>query len=352
MKTNIMAVALLGLAATLLSCSGKEAQKPGDNKEEVPVVKIAQVREAEVDQTQTFTASVDPESLNNISAASPNRIKAIYVDEGMRVSAGQRLVVLDDVNTSSYDAQVDNARANLRLAQANYDRAVQLKEIGGGTQQSVDQMEIQLVNAKNSLSTAERTLRNARENTILTAPISGVVTARNYDPGDLTGQLPILTIAQVQPVKAVINVSESDYSRISMGMPVSLTFQTYGDEEFQGRVTMIAPTVDTATRTFGVEVTIPNKDSRILPGMFGRATVNLGVQTHVLVPDRAVVKQPGSGNHYVYVYSNGHVSYDRVELGRRIGTEYELLSGVAPGAEVVVAGQAKLADGVAVKVAD
>lgn len=268
----------------------------------------------------------------------------------MRVSAGQKLVLLDDVNTTSYQAQVDNARANLKLAETNYNRALELLKIGGGTQQNVDQMEIQLVNARNQLTTAERNLRNARENTVLTSPISGVVTARNYDPGDMTAQLPILTVARVQPVKAVINVSESDFSRVNKGMPAQLTFQTYGDEIFEGHVSLISPSVDTQSRTFGVEITIPNRDSRILPGMFGRATLNLGHMRHVVVPDKAVVKQPGSGNQYVYVYNDGKVSYNKVELGRRIGDSYEIISGVPSGAQVVVAGQSRLSDGASVKV--
>jgi RND family efflux transporter MFP subunit len=279
-----------------------------------------------------------------------NRIKQIFVDEGMRVTKGQKLVVLDDVNSTTYQLQLDNAKATLRNVEADYNRAVELYKIGGGTKQAVDQMETQLINARNAVASAQRTLRNTSENTVLTSPISGVVTARNYDPGDMTGSLPILTVAQVQPVKIVINVSESDFSKISKGMPAVVTFDTYGSEEFKGKVTLIAPTVDSASRTFSVEVTLPNSDGRILPGMFGRVALSLGVEQHVVVPDRAVVKQQGSGNHYVYVYDNGKVSYNKVELGRRIGDAYELLSGVPDGATVVIAGQSKLADGVEVEI--
>lgn len=347
---SIFPISLCLAVALIFSACGKKKTEASSQKEELPLVQLQTVTEQEVDQLAEFTASVEPELINNISAAMSNRIKAIYVDEGMRVSAGQKLVLLDDVNTTSYQAQVDNAEANLKLAQTNYNRAVELLNIGGGTRQNVDQMEIQLVNARNQLTTARRNLRNASENTVLTSPISGVVTARNYDPGDMTGQLPILTIARVQPVKAVINVSESDFSSIRKGMPAQLTFQTYGDEVFEGTVSLIAPTVDAQSRTFGVEITLPNRDSRILPGMFGRATLNLGTRTHVVVPDKAVIKQPGSGNYYVYVYSDGKVSYNKVELGRRIGDTYEILEGVPADAEVVVAGQSRLSNGASVKV--
>ena len=351
MKTIKYISSALVLALALGSCGKDKAAAESEEKEDIPVVKTMKVGEQDVDQLNVYTASVEPEVINNISAQMANRIKAIYVDEGVKVGKGQKLVMLDDVNTTQYELAVDNAKAALRNAQTNYDRAVELLKIGGGTQQSVDQMEVTLINAKNAVAQAERTLANSRENTVLTSPISGVVTSRNYDPGDMTGALPILTVAQINPVKVVINVNESQLSTIHKGMPVDLTFNTYGDEVFKGTVSLVMPTVDAASRTVGVEITLPNSDGRVLPGMFGRATVSHGQASHVVVPDRAVVKQQGSGDHYVYVLKgDGTVSYNKVELGQRIGTSYELISGVPAGSEVIVEGQNALADGRKVQV--
>ena len=339
-------------AIALTACTGKDEKADSkSNEENIPAVKVETVESRVVDQLGTYTASVEAQIVNNISSNMPNRIKQILVDEGQRVSAGQKVVVLDDVNTFSYETQVDNARANLKNVEVNYNRALELVKIGGGTKQQVDAMEIQLVNAKNALAQAERTLRNARENTVLTSPISGVVTARNYDPGDMTGNLPILTVARVQPVKIVINVTESELPRVHKGMPADIRFDTYGDELFKGVVSTVMPTVDPQSRTFGVEITLANADGKVLPGMFGRVTLNLGKADRVVVPDKAVVKQQGSGNQYIYVYnSDGTVSFNQVQLGQRLGSEYELLSGVEPGSQVVVSGQARLANGVKVKV--
>lgn len=339
-------------AIALTACTGKDEKADSkSNEENIPAVKVETVESRVVDQLGTYTASVEAQIVNNISSNMSNRIKQILVDEGQRVSAGQKVVVLDDVNTFSYETQVDNARANLKNVEVNYNRALELFKIGGGTKQQVDAMEIQLVNAKNALAQAERTLRNARENTVLTSPISGVVTARNYDPGDMTGNLPILTVARVQPVKIVINVTESELPRVHKGMPADIRFDTYGDELFKGVVSTVMPTVDPQSRTFGVEITLANADGKVLPGMFGRVTLNLGKADRVVVPDKAVVKQQGSGNQYIYVYnSDGTVSFNQVQLGQRLGSEYELLSGVEPGSQVVVSGQARLANGVKVKV--
>ena len=349
MMRKIQFAAICSIALISTACSDKESK--GSEEEKRPVVKVERVDNRDVAQIGTYTATVDPELLNNISASSPNRIKEILVDEGYKVSKGQVIAILDDVNITSYEIQVANAKANLDNVKLNYDRALQLLKIGGGTQQNVDQMQLQLTNAENALAAAERTLKNIKENTILTTPISGVVTARNYDPGDMTGALPIVTVAQVNPVKIVINIPESQLSKVTKGMPASITFDTYGNEVFEGHVTMISPVIDTNSRTFGVEIGLPNSDGRILPGMFGRVKLELGRANHVVVPDRAIVKQPGSANQYVYVYHNGIVSYNLVELGQRLGDAYELLSGVEPGDTVVITGQTRLADGIPVEIA-
>lgn len=338
-------------ALMLSACGGNDSSAAAETEaDEVFTVKTATVEQRDVDDIVTLTASVEADKINNISSNSPNRIKQILVDEGMNVSKGQRLVVLDDVNTTSYQLQVDNAKAALRTVEADYNRAVELLRIGGGTRQQVDQMELQVVNARNALASAERALRNVQENTVLTAPVSGVVTARNYDPGDMTASLPILTIGTVNPVKVVVNVNESDFAKVHTGMPATLSLQSYPDEEFSGKVTLVAPTVDAASRTFGVEITVPNPSGRILPGMFGRIQLNLGTAPSAVVADQAVEKQRGSGNYFVYVVEDGKIRYSQVQLGRRLGNTYQILSGVEPGQQVVISQKSKLTDGAKVKV--
>jgi RND family efflux transporter MFP subunit len=339
------------LLLTLAACGGDEKADSANAEETQRLkVKTATVEERDVANIVTLTASVEADKINNISSNSPNRIKQILVDEGMAVSKGQRLVVLDDVNTTSYQLQVDNAKANLRNVEVNYDRAVELLKIGGGTRQQVDQMELQLVNARNSLASAERALRNVQENTVLTAPVAGVVTARNYDPGDMTASLPILTIGTINPVKVIVNVSESEFAKVHKGMQADLTLQAYPDEHFTGTITMVAPTVDANSRTFGVEITVPNSAGRILPGMFGRVELNLGEARHAVVPDKAVEKQRGSGNYCIYIVRDGKLVYSQVQLGRRLGDAYEILEGVEPGETVVVSEKSKLTNGAEVEI--
>ena len=330
-------VALAALTSAFTSCSNKEATLTETAEEELPKVEVSVVTARDVPQTNDYTATVEAENINNIAPSTPNRIKTINVEVGDHVRRGQTLVTLDRASS-------DQLKINLDQIQREYDRALKLLEIGAGTQQSVDQLKAQLDAAKSQYG-------NLIENTVLTSPISGVVTARNYDPGDMTGNLPVLTVGQLSPVvKVMINVTESDLSKIRTGMPVTVAFDAFEGETFDGKISRIYPTVDTATRTFRTEILISNPGERILPGMFARVSIDLGSRNNVVVPDRAIVKQTGSGNRYVYVLHDGKVNFERVELGRRLGDAYELISGVNSGDTVVISGQTRLADGVEVEV--
>ena len=337
--TSRYALTIISLAASaaIISCQKKDDSNPAEAVVELPIVETSVVTARDVPQINEYTATVEADNINNIAPASPNRIKSISVEVGDHVRKGQTLVTLDR-------AASDQMKINLEQIRREYNRAVQLLEIGAGTQQSVDQLKSQLDAAKSQYD-------NLLENTVLTSPITGVVTERNYDPGDMTGNQPVLTVGQLSPVvKVMINVTESDLSKLKAGMPVSVAFDAFPDDTFEGRISRIHPTVDTATRTFRTEIAIANNSERIIPGMFARVSVNLGERSNVVVPDRAIVKQTGSGNRYVYILHNGTVSFERVELGRRLGDAYELLSGVNSGDTVVISGQSRLADGVEVEV--
>jgi RND family efflux transporter MFP subunit len=330
MKSKILYT--MAIASLVASCSSDD--KTATNAvEELPRIEVDVAHQREVPQIKVYTANVEADNINNISPSAANRITSITVDVGDRVRKGQTLVTLDPVN-------ITQVKLNLEQTKREYDRAVTLLEIGAGTQQSVEQL-------KTQLDVYQTQYNNLRENAVLVSPINGVVTARNYDPGDMSGSQPVLTVGQLSPVvKVMINVSENDLQLIKSGMPVDVTFDAFAGETFTGKIARVYPTVDTSTRTFQVEVQIANRDERILPGMFARVEINLGDMQNVVVPDRAVVKQTGSGNKYVYVYHNGTVSYNRVELGRRLDDAYELLSGCNDGDTVVIAGQTHLADGV------
>lgn len=331
-KTLIKSCYAIALACAMTACSSDKNNETNTGQTvELPKVEIQKVYSQDVDQISEYTATVEAYKTNNISTSTANRIKDILVDVGHKVAKGQKLVVLDNVNIDQLKVRLDNI-------EREYNRAVQLLEIGGGTQSAVDQL-------KTELDATRRQYDNLVENTVLISPINGVVTARNYDPGDMTGATPILTIEQLRPVKVLVNISEGDFTKVHKGMKAGIKLDVYGDELFTGTVALIHPTIDPATRTFTIEIDINNNDERIRPGMFARVVMNYGTANHVVVPDRAVVKQTGSGNRFVYTYKDGIITFNKVELGQRINNAYEVISGIEDGADVVITGQNRVVNG-------
>ena len=331
----IKTLSLAALAVLAVAC--KREDKAGAAQQAKPQVKIAKVTSEDIPQTETYTATVESDVKNNIAPNTPFRIEKIYVDVGDQVRKGQVLVQLDASNLQQLKLQVENQKIE-------FNRTSQLYQVGGASKAEYD-------NAKLQLDVLSTQLRQLMQNTQLVAPISGVVTARNYDSGDMYSNAnPILTIEQTNPVKVMVNISEVYYKQVFKGMPVDIELDAYEGETFYGKVTIVYPTVDQSTHTFPVEVTISNPGQKVRPGMFARATVNFGDKNHVLVPDEALVKQIGAGDRYVYVYKGGKVSYNKVELGKHIGEKYEILSGVNSGDDVVIAGQSRLANGKEVEV--
>ena len=331
----IKTLSLAALAVLAVAC--KSDDKAGTAQQAKPQVRIAKVTSEDIPQTETYTATVESDVKNDIAPNTPYRIEKIYVDVGDNVRQGQVLVQLDASNLQQLKLQVENQKIE-------FNRTSQLYQVGGASKAEYD-------NAKLQLDVLSTQLKQLMQNTQLTAPISGVVTARTYDSGDMYSQgQPVLTIEQTNPVKVMVNISEVYYKQVFKGMPVDIELDAYEGETFYGKVTIVYPTVDQSTHTFPVEVTINNSGQKVRPGMFARATVNFGDKNHVLVPDEALVKQIGAGDRYVYVYKGVKVSYNKVELVKHIGEKYEILSGVNPGDDVVIAGQSRLANGKEVEV--
>ena len=225
MKKSIQLVALFAL--TLLgSCTGGNEQKAAEKVEEKPRVKLADVTARPVDQIQEYTATVEAEVKNNIAPSSPVRIDRIFVEVGDRVSKGQKLVLMDAANLQQMKLQLENKRLE-------FNRADELYKVGGTSKSEWDAL-------KMALEVQETAYKNLMENTTLVSPINGVVTARNYDNGDMySGGNPVLVVEQITPVKLMINVSESYFTQVKKGAPVDVKLDVYGDEIFKGTINLI-----------------------------------------------------------------------------------------------------------------
>lgn len=337
-RKNVLKFMPLAALFFLASCGGETTKNETQTETVKKNVKVEEVRLTPVDQLSTFTATVEANTVNNIAPAMGGRIRSIHVDVGSRVGKGQTVVTMDAANYSQQQTQ-------LATLKRDYERYLELYNVGGISKQQLDQVKAQL-------DVAQTALNNLGENTRLTSPINGVVTVRNYDPGDMAGGQPILTIENINPVKVIINVSESFYSQVVKGMPAKVQVDALSDEVFEGKVSLIHPTLNPVSHTFPVEIEVNNSDQRLRPGMFSRVTMNFGTNDRPLVPDMAVLKQTGSNDRYVFVEKDGKAVYTLVQLGTRIEDKYEIVSGLIAGDRVIVQGNAGLIDGTEVEVVE
>ena len=352
MKTLFKSMVIAGVVVMTAACGASDKQAKSNKKGAAvtPTVAVAQVTRRDVPQEVVYTTTVQAFAKNNIAPQSGNRISKINVEVGDFVSKGQVLAEMDQVQLVQAKNQLMQAELQMKNNEVEYGRLKSLYEAGGLSQSDLEAIELGYEASKLSYNIAQRAYENLLENSVLKSPINGVVTARNYDVGDMyVMAAPLFTVEQIVPVKLLIGVSESDYSKVDKGDAVVITADALPGQEFSGVVNRIYPTVDPATRTFTMEVKVNNAEKELRPGMFARATVTLGVNNSIIIPDVAVVKQQGSGERFVYVLNeDGTVSYTKVVLGRRMGTEYEVLEGLEDGDKVVTGGMIRLKDGIKV----
>ena len=325
-------------AALMLTACGQKQQTATTTAEEVKVLtKTTTAEKQTISLMEEYTSEVIAYKENNITpAASGVHIDRILVDVGAKVKKGQLLITLNPT-------QYNQARVNLKLLEDNLNRLKPVYEAGGISAQEFDQIKAQY-------DVQKEVVENLKKNIEVLSPISGVVTARNNEAGDLFMNQPVLHIMQINPLKVVANIPEQFFSNVKRGMEVSLKLDAYPEEEFKGQVELIHPAINTTTRTFAVEVRVPNSSERLRPGMFSRTFFDMGKREGVMVPDVAVLKQVGSSERYVYVIKEGVAERRRVEVGRQVGQQVELLSGVEPGEEVAITALSRLENGAKVEI--
>lgn len=337
---NVRTIIYVAAAVMAVSCgnnNSKTAEQPQAAEVRLPNVTIMAASYKDVPQSDVYTANVEAYAKNNIAPQSPSRIQKIYVEVGDFVRAGQIVAKMDEVS-------LNQSKLSMANDSLEYSRIKKLYEQGGVSKSDFDAMELKY-------NVTRSQYQNLLENTILRSPVSGVITARNYDQGDMYGGSPIYVVEQITPVKLYVGISEMDYTRVKKNDVVTLTADALPGKTFTGRIARIYPTIDAATHTFTAEVNVANSDRLLRPGMYARVTVNFGSNHSIVVPDDCVVKQQGSGVRSVFVLqADNTVKEIVVTLGRHFGTEYEILSGIAEGDKVVVKGQASLKNGSKVNV--
>jgi RND family efflux transporter MFP subunit len=326
---------------TLSGCGGGK----GSNKDAVPVkdsverVEILTLRKEKVAHVLTLSTTLQGYETMNVSPSLQGKIERINVDVGSRVQKGQLLVMMDQnqLNTTKL------AFANLKVEK---ERIETLHKTGSVSQQAYDQMKLQYEQTEESLKFLEK-------NTFVKAEFSGVISAKNYENGELYTGMPVLILTQINTLKALVNIPETYYPMIKEGQKVKLVSDIYPDREYTATIETVYPTIDPSTHTFQIKLKISNPKEILRPGMFGRVTVETGEVETILVPYQAVLKLQGSNERYVFINDNGEAKRIVVNLGQRFNDRIEIISSeIKEEDEIVVAGQSRLVAGSRLKVAE
>lgn len=340
MKKNII-IGMLALMA--MSCQSKKEAETAEvlvveaKKTEVKVNTLA-VDTIEILEEQT--ATVNPYDKVFLAPTMPGRIKDIMVEVNDDVKKGQLVVKMDESQLTQLYVQFENLKKEMKRMEA-------LKVTQSVSEQQYDQTKAQY-------DAMVMNVDNIEENTRLEAPFSGVVTGRFYDDNELYGGAPntpegkaaIVTIEEIKRLKVMVSMSERYFPKVQEGMTTTLTSDIYPNEEFEGMVSLVYPTINPATRTFMVEITIPNEDLRLRPGMYAKVAVKLGEKSALMVPSAAVLMQEGTNNRFIYVVENNIVKRISITVGQRFDDRLEVISSqLKVGMKYITSGQAKVDDG-------
>lgn len=368
----------LTLAALPLVAACSEVQ--GSTTPPARPVRTADVRPQETQGRIRYSVSVQPYDQVSVAFKSGG-----YVDEvlqrrdadgrlralqpGDQVSAG---TVLARVREADYRERLHQAESSLRELEASlvkarldWDRAQALFAAESLTRPELDAARANLEASAARIDSGRAQVELARlalADCAVSSPVAGVVLERRIENGTLVGSGTVaFVLGRVADVKAAFGVPDALVGRMTPGQPIAITTEAFPGTTFQGRVTGIAPSADPQSRVFNIEVTIPNRDGRLKPGMIGTieiptdtpAAANPGSGT--AVPLAAVVRSSRSPNGYsVFVVEavNGRdVAHARpVELGPASGNDIAVTSGLEMGEHVVVMGATLLTDGEAVRV--
>lgn len=307
-------------------------------------VSVAPVEATRVEDAVTAVGTLRPVRQVELRPAVAGRVVEVGIRSGQSVSAGDLIVQLD---SAAERADLDEAEATLREAQQNFRRIEELAASNTAAEDRLEAARATLSRAEAAVSRAEAALADRR----VTAPFDGVAGLVDTDPGEyIDPQTSVATLSDLSVMRADLALPERYYERVESGQSVEIEVPAYPGETFTGAVTVRAPEVSSASRSFDVRAEIGNPDRRLVGGMFARTRIVFGTHEGLAVPDDAVI---GEGlSTYVYTVSDGTARRREVQLGASLGARTEVTEGLQGGAEVVVAGWDTLSDGASVTVGE
>jgi RND family efflux transporter MFP subunit len=333
-KITTIALAFLGLAA----CGGNkqdDKKSATTTKKEAEKVQVLTLQSERIAKTLELSTTLEGYETMNISPSITGHIEHIYVQVGSRVQKGSMLVRMDQT-------QLNTTRINLASTKTELDRVTALKASGSVSEQVYDQTKA----AYDQLVESER-FQN--ENTFVRAQFAGVISAKNFEDGEMYTGAPILTLTQISRLKAIINIPETYFPLVKTGMKVDIESDIYPGKTFPATIEIVYPTIDPASHTFQAKLNIPNNGEKIRPGMYVRTHLAIGEVDAIVVPYQSVLKLTGSNDRYVFVNNEGTARRVAVTLGQRYDDRIEVIpvenGAIKAGDQLVITGQARLVDG-------
>ena len=336
MKKTLKTIILLVAVGAVAACGGKSDEKKANTtKKEVENVKVQTLKSERIAKILELSSTLEGYETMNISPSITGHIEHIYVQVGSRVQKGAMLVRMDQT-------QLNTTRINLASTKTELDRVTALKASGSVSEQVYDQTKA----AYDQLVESER-FQN--ENTFVKAQFAGVISAKNFEDGEMYTGAPILTLTQISRLKAIINIPETYFPLVKTGMKVDIESDIYPGKTFPATIEIVYPTIDPASHTFQAKLNIPNNGEKIRPGMYVRTHLAIGEVDAIVVPYQSVLKLTGSNDRYVFVNEEGTARRVAVTLGQRYDDRIEVIpvenGAIKAGDQLVITGQARLVDG-------
>lgn len=344
LRMGLWAVCLAALLAAS-GCKGGEAPAAVDQTEEIQTVdvRIEVLEPAAIRDILSLPGESEPVEDVTVSAEYGGKVEMVGPEEGDHVEAGEEIVMVD---TTTLQAQLNQARADYTLASDLAQRRRELRQQNVISQESLDQAERDLSVAASQLEQARIAFDQGR----VIAPISGTVNKLYVDEGEFVARgNPVADIVNAERVRIVVNVPEMDVRWLENGQSSLVMVDAYPEDQWVGKIVFVSLQADAATKTFEVWVELDNSDGRIRPGMMTRAYFEQRlIQDAISVPLFSVVDR--GGERLVFVEQDGVARAVQPEFGVIEGDRVQILSGLEAGDHLIVSGQTMVEEGVKVTV--
>ncbi len=337
-------------------CNNTDSKNAGQVSQPETQVTTTTAKKGHIAKILSLTGTLIAFQEVRVTSKIPEKVQGVLVDVGSRVKPGDTLIQLEQrelaLAVDQAEAGLANAKANLEICKTTFNRLDNLLKDKAISTMKYDDAKARLDIARAQVRQAGAALASAKEqlqNTIITSPIHGVVARKNVEVGEVVSPpiMPgkaLLDVVDIRYVKTMVKVSENRVKEVSIGQETTITADGFPGEFFPGRISKISPIVDPRSRTFEVEVLIPNPESKLKPGMFARVELVLAKRTDVvMVPLKAVTQKDKS--QVVFLAANGVARACDVKLGISDGVDVEVISGVTEGDKVIVQGNLGLKDG-------